>query len=509
MSAYRSPPVELPYHEYLRQWLAGDPDIELFPAPPRLAKLAWPIHGEAPLVLLDDTVMHSLKAGFLLTTHSLYTLGDGRRIDVTTLRGGPHYPRGTEQPGYLDTTAGPFPFAAIGTAETRGRLERLVDVVCAYGRGDRSSPYEALARRGPVSYAATTTLLASKDVIPPWGLPAQKRDGLHLFSHGMDHIGGEEPLAVIDETSLGACDEGVIFTDRALRVRNENASEGQQEYVVRYTDLVHASFGSVVFGRSINLRTTQRIHELQLIKNEDAVDHVMRFLGAVMHLPPHARYEPRPPGNVGDAMLHAYITGLALPQEIEADFRQRVLVQHMNERWGRGDREGWAISPLSLADLRFALGTVLGPPMMHPHWDGRIETADFSLHQRGPGAGAVASSVVGIALLATVGIGWISVPRGPTITSVRVRTIQMAGGAGMSVTGFAGRVESHAPQIAERIDDKLFHVEHEIMRRRCILGPSLPCHELFAVDDATLAARAAALVTASSSAGAAGQSHDR
>ncbi len=71
MNAYRSPAgPELPFHEYVRQSLAGSSkDVELFPGADRIGKLRFQIGGEGPLVLVDDTVMRSCKAGVLLTTH--------------------------------------------------------------------------------------------------------------------------------------------------------------------------------------------------------------------------------------------------------------------------------------------------------------------------------------------------------------------------------------------------------------------------------------------------------
>jgi hypothetical protein len=117
MSAYRSPgAAELPFHEYVRQQLAGVKEIEIFPRPDRLAKLRFSIGAESPLVLVDDTVMSSCKAGILLTTHAIYMLIDGRRVELSIIRGGPYHPRGEDEAGYIDTTQGAFPFAAFTQA---------------------------------------------------------------------------------------------------------------------------------------------------------------------------------------------------------------------------------------------------------------------------------------------------------------------------------------------------------------------------------------------------------
>ena len=97
--------------------------------------------------------------------------------------------------------------------------------------------------------------------------------------------------------------------------------------------------------------------------------------------------------------------------------------------------------------------------------------------------------VFAVALLATVGIGWISVPKGPTIHNVRLRAYEMGGGSGIRVTGL-GAVEIEAPEIANTVDTKLVSLEREILRRRCLLGLDMPASALLSVDDGALAARA-------------------
>jgi len=492
MNAYRSPAApDLPFHEYVRQSLAGSSsDVEVFPTADRLAKLRVQIGGEGPIVLVDDTVMRSCKAGLLLTTHALYTLNDGRRLDLSLVTGGPFYPDGDDEAGYIETTQGPFSFTPFTQSETRAALERLIEIVVAWSRGDRVGRYAELAMRGPISSAAAQVLLSSPHVLPPWNVNRKKREGLRVFARGMDYLGGEEVLAVIDETALGKCDEGVVFTDRALYVRCEAASAPDDTFAVPYAYLMNVTAKSGILGRKVILATSFGPREISLISKTKAADAVHRFLMGVLQVPPAARLEPRPasaPMSV-DPLLTARVEALGLAAEVAADLRARLFVQEKNERWGRGGNQGWSMSPLSLADLRAAVPYVLGAPHAE-HWDGRVLTLDFTLRQDGSGAGgALASSAVGVALLATVGIGWISVPKGPTIHNVRLRAYEMGGGSGIRVTGL-GAVEIEAPEIANTVDTKLVSLEREILHRRCLLGLDMPATALLSVDDGALAAR--------------------
>jgi hypothetical protein len=152
----------------------------------------------------------------------------------------------------------------------------------------------------------------------------------------------------------------------------------------------------------------------------------------------------------------------------------------------RSCKVGLLLTTHALYMLRdgFALPHVLGEPTAE-HWDGQVLTLDFTLRQGSGVAGAAVSSAVGLALLATVGIGWVSVPKGPTFKHVRCRVCRLPGGSGLRVTGFSGG-EVDAPEVAAAVDSGLVVVEQEVLRRRCIMGPDLPVQTLLAIDEATL-----------------------
>jgi len=495
MMPYRVVGPELPFYEYVRQNFTGLPqEVQVHPTPDRLAKLRFPINGEHPLVLVDDTIMQSAKVGILLTTNALYSLADGQRLDLSLIRGGPHYPNGEDEAGFIDTPNGPFAVPQLTQDYARGALHRMVEIVVAWNHGERTSAPAELALRGPVTRAALHVLHAAPKVLTPWGVSRKKREGIRLFSRGMDHPSGEELLAVIDETTLGKGDEGVVFTDRAVHVRNEAASSPNDFFNVPYAHIQNVTPKRGLLERKLVLATSLGPREITLITAADAADAVHRFFMTVLQMPPHQRHDPRPPNAplLGDRVLHTCVDGLGLTPEVAGDLHARLVLQHQNEQWGRGERQGWAFSPLSLGDLRAALPYVLGQPVGE-HWDGTVMTLDFSLPMN-----------IGLAMFATVGIGWISVPKGPKISTVRCRAYAQPGGSGIRVTGIANHAELEAPAIANAVDSGLVRVEQEILRRRCILGPDMAAAELLSVDDDSVARRAHELSVARSPAPTAG-----
>jgi hypothetical protein len=151
-------------------------------------------------------------------------------------------------------------------------------------------------------------------------------------------------------------------------------------------------------------------------------------------------------------------------------------------------------SPLSLADLRYSLCAVLGEPLQR-HWDGVTETLDFRLRQDGGTGGAILSSAVGIALFATVGFGWVSVPSGPTITTVRFGLREAPCGSVYSVHGLAGWQYLPSPAVEAQVDAGLLPIEREMLRRRIAFGALRDPREIGAWAPEPIAARLHELVS--------------
>lgn len=466
--------------EYLRDHLLGDKAIEVFPGPERIGKIRVPLK-ERPVVLLDDTAFRSCKSGVVVTESALVVLYDGRAVPLASITDGPHYPQGNDAAGWVGTAAGPFVVPALGLDETRDAFRRIVERIIAWNRGDRTSPLEAIRATGPIAEGVVTCLLPCSKVMPSWAVPDKKRAGARAFTRGMDHASGERPLAVIDETTLGGCEEGVLVTDRQIRWRKENPDAEIGAY---YNTLGGVSPSSSVFGKSIHLHTHTGRHELQLITAQEAIDPLGRFLGWIATLPPEMRWQAPPaedralPEIAWEDRCVAAQDGRELDAAVIADLRRRLDLRARNERWGRGAREGLWQSPLSMPDLRYALCAVLGEPLQR-HWDGVTETLDFHLRRSGSGAaGAVLSSAVGIALFATVGFGWVSVPKGPTITIARFALRESALGTAYAVRGYTGSAYVESPALEAQVDAGLLGLEREVLRRRIAFGLAVDPREL-------------------------------
>lgn len=478
-SVYRTAQT-LSLGEYLRDHLLGNKEIEIFPGPERIQKLRVPLQ-ERPVALLDDTAFRSCKSGVVVTENALFVLYDGRGVPLTTITDGPHFPQGAENAGYVGTTAGPFVVPSLGTDTSRAALRRLLEIVIAWNRGERSSPLEAFKAAGHVSQGVVSCLLPCPKVMPIWAVPDDKRVNARAFTRGMDHAAGERALALIDETTLGGCDYGVVVTDRQIHWRSDNP---EKEISVPYNWLSGVGKGSSVFGETIYVHTHQARHELNLIASSEAIAPLGHFLGWLATLPPDARWqapspdEPPMPSIAYEARATSAQAGRELEPGHADDLVRRLDLLARNEHFGRGAREGMWQSPLSLADLRYALCAVLGEPLQR-HWDGVTETLDFHLRRGGSGAGgALLSSAVGIALFATVGFGWVSVPKGPTITVVRFGLREGPTGSAYAVHGLAGHQYVASPALEDQIDAGLAGLEREVLRRRIAFGLAVDPREL-------------------------------
>ncbi len=473
------PPAELPFHEHIRQQLAGDRDIAVYPEPAKL-KGVWLGPGEAPLALVDASVFGNASSGVLLTTSALRVLGEGRQVDVASIVGGPHFPHGDEQAGYVDTAHGPFVLSQY-TREVSARVGRVIEAVVAYARGDRASPYATLAARGHIAHAAVATLLSTPQLTPPWNVHAFARPGVQRILRGLDHLSGETPLAILDETTGGSSDEGVVITTHGVHARSESASDRDAHFNVPHAWLLSAVHKGGVLGQGVELRTAQGLRSISLIRNSESARPLAAFFHAILAIPPHARFDAGP--LAPDPVLSRTIAEMPATAQVRGDLDARARLQLANERWGRGAREGWLMSPLSLADLRAALGAALGAPLARD-WDGVHETLDYPLQRGGVGAGHIASSVVGLALLATVGVGWVSAPHGPRVSAIRCRLRDLGAFTGLSLHALSSQGEVHGSDVVDAVSRALVPAERDVLTRRVRRGPDVASDALFYEPDA-------------------------
>jgi hypothetical protein len=496
MNAYRTN-QEGSFADYLKDHVFSSEHVLVNPPAQVVAKTKARVGNEMPAVMIDDTVFGTGKSGFLFTSHALFVLYDGRRIDLGAITGGPHYPRGDDDPGYLDTAQGPVMVPNLALDARRAVFATCIQKVVAWNLGDRASPLEAVRAAGPISAAACACLFGAKRVEPAFAMDEKRIAEARALTSGMDHSGGERLIAVLDETATRVCDEGLAFTDRQLRWRKDGAPD--VDIGIPYAAIWRVGLGGGTFGRKILLQTNVAQHDIELISASDAVDACIRFLGTVAAMPPGDRMEASLPGERRFPSIEAEFRALegairrGLDAELGADLARRLDLHARNERFGRGARAGMMLSPLSLADLRYALCAVLGEPLAR-HWDGATETLDFRLRQGGGSAGGAAlSSAVGLALFATVGFGWVSVPRGPTITIVRFSVREVGGASAFTVHGASGHSFVPSLELNASIDRGLQPLEREMVRRRVAFGPAIDPRELGAYAPQAIAARIAEL----------------
>src|SRR5262249_35138752 len=95
-----------------------------------------------------------------------------------------------------------------------------------------------------------------------------------------------------------------------------------------------------------------------------------------------------------------------MPAELGADLVRRAMPFDRTLAYGGGSHEGWWTSPLGAPDLGYAFSRMLGEPY-NVTQEGNARVLDFRMESRS-GAGAAASTAIGLASLAVFGVGWVS-----------------------------------------------------------------------------------------------------
>ena len=108
---------------------------------------------------------------------------------------------------------------------------------------------------------------------------------------------------------------------------------------------------------------------------------------------------------------------------------------------------------------------------------------EFQIGNRDEQVGrAVASSAVGLLALATLGVGWVSVP-GRTLNRLRVEIHDQPAPPSYSITDQHGTTASiAAPELLYRLNDHLMPLELDLLLRRCLWGWQPPTDELLSID---------------------------
>lgn len=473
--------------DYLRDALLGLADLELFPPPLRLAQLAsrvrWP-DNELPLFVLDDT-NGDAERGVFVTSEALYMLGDGRRCGLAFIQGPPQHPQGDELPGFLPTTQGPFFVPALSSLHRRVSFRDAVAAIARYNQGDRELSLQSFAKEGPISQLVVNHLLPYRQVRGAYRLSEIKLAAARrTYLMGLDHLGGERLLALIDTTLADAGGEtGMIFTDRRLLVNSGVRAD------LPYAAISHATHASGVLSNDLVITAWDRPYAVSLGGMSESIHGLLSFFYALASVLPHGRYqepvatnvEPRTTVTARNALLAASRKKL-VSEDTASDLRVRLDLVEQTLRFGRGARDGWYESPLGKGDLRYALGVLFGAPQ-NGSSDGRMETFDYVFRGRSQ------------AHLQGVGVAWMLMPMSAPFQVLRAHLVDFPGGTGFALNGMTGQVSSPIASTVMLLNYRLAELERDLLYRRILFGPEIEATQLAAIPAYAITQRADELGT--------------
>lgn len=492
--------------------------VHLAPAidPKKLANaLRWaPFGNETPLLLIDDSVWSSGKAGALITTHALYCDEPRLRIELGFLQYPPTYPEGPAESPRVWTPHGEAKLKKMTLDDVQGAWTRVLAAIVNVNTGRAVAPQSAAPVAGPLGELAMRHLVHEDILLSP-AIPTPKlhKAATH-FSDWLDYANGEQLIAYLDETALGGGSEGVALTDRRLL-----AHVGDKHWIVPYGALVGVDASKGFLEKKLALAAGPYSGQIPLISRANACENLVQFLRGVTQLPPDQRWVPAPSfASANDPTGAATLAGsLVAPDprvplmlqyvheatarsvmsvEMGFDLVERIHVVHRTLAHGRGAQQGFRISPLHGEDFSFLLHGVFGAPL-GVAGDGATRVLDFAVGRSGSAVGAAASSAVGLAMLAVVGVGWVSTPK-KTIQGVRMTLRDLGRGTGFAAHGALGGalypLQDIEPEVLDWVVDALDDLEALTIFERAVFGWQVPAADLFGVDPNALAHRVHALL---------------
>ncbi len=384
----------------------------------------------------------------------------------------------------------------------------------------------AVVNAHPMAQLARVHLSGSTAIRHVPAVPAGDfHEAVARYGAGIDHAAGEVPLALVkaklDAQAAKARDYSAMYvvTDRRLfgRVEASNIARHQVEVPYAYVSGAPAKPGGLAQSILVPLGPQQR--KLYLAPKQLQA----YFAALVGTLPPPQRtFGPRPlpqrtPQDptgawaasqaVGNFDVRTWVPLRALFEahrrgEVDAD-AATVLVAPMMQlasgvTYGRDTtpQGGWRTT-LPRPVFGPALHAILGAPAaVQPAQAGDIY--DFAIGA-GSGAGAaVASTLVGVAALATLGVGWVTTSHGHKLGTLRVHTNETAAGVTFHLFGTSGPgwdpLSLHWWRAVDAIHQALFRIEARYLLGQAVFGSQLAPHELLAVPRQSLEGRVAQLI---------------
>jgi hypothetical protein len=468
--------------------------------------------AEQPLALIDDTVLGSGKSGMLLTDRAAYFSDSRARVPVEAIVQAPSFPQGMTQQGALYTSLGTLALPKLLDESTLA-MNRVLRAVAFFNRGADRLSYALQPVLGPVGELAAQVLEHEHIPLVPM-VPAK---AVHAASNTLgawlDADGGEELLAFFDETGSGAGDRFLALTDRRVLSRVGDPFE------VPYGAILDASFKSGMLTHTISIQTAQGTRKHETIANTEAARKVTDFLQHLRAIPPEQRRAwpgpapteddpagalaalrslPQPDVRVAALLelVYASVTRGAMPVDAGRDMTLRVLRLQRTLRGGHGTTQGYSRTALNAGDFESVLSTVFGPPAAQRMIDASTGMLEYDMRRAGSAAGTIASNVIGLTLLAVVGVGWMSSGSGGTQT-VFVRLTDAPGGAAFMLTDVSQKpLGLDNAKLSGGLLDAVTQLSAVMLLRRTLLGWNVPSRTLVQEPPGSLDARARALVPA-------------
>jgi hypothetical protein len=469
--------------------------------------------GEQPLALVDDTVMGSGKSGVLLTDRAAYFSSPRARVPIEAILHAPRFPSGLREAGVLETALGALTLPVL-LDEGVTAMNRLLRAVAFFNRGGYRVSHGPAPFFGPVADAATHALrLPEVPMVPSVSMRAVHA-GANVAGGWLDVDAGEELLVFLDDTGQHTGECFVAFSDR--RVISHVDDERTE---LSYAHLTGARLETGLLGNTFKLRGPASEMSVSVIASAAVCRALTDFLVAVMRIPPELRRATPSTGPSADdpsgalaafrsmacpdlravtllELIHRSVATGAMPVDAGVDLVVRTARLQRTLRGGYGSAQGYSRTPLSASDFEAVLSSILGTATRHEMLDARTRVLGFDMGRAGSGAGTIASNVVGLTLLAVVGVGWTTTgSRGPQ--RVQVRVMDAAGGAGFTLHDDAGKplAKDHA-ELAGRLLEASAELSAQVLLRRALLGWNLASAPLLAEPVTSLDARARALLPA-------------
>lgn len=467
--------------------------------------------AEQPLAVVDDSITGSAKAGLLVTDRAVYISGSRARVPLEVITEPPVFPAQPGRPGVLNTAMGPAVFDS-SLDEVKRSMCNTLRAIAFYNRGGYRVHYGNVPFAGPVGELAARMLVHPDLPMVPTVPLRIAHAASNVAGSWLDYDDGEELLCLFDETAGGDGDRFLALTDRRLLARIEDAP-----VEIPYRTLVSASLKTGMLTNTITVQTQFGLQKIETISSAAVSRLITDFLGQLTMIPPEQRRAWPSAGPTADdpsgaaqamqsiswpdlrtatllELVHASVAAQAMPVESAKDMVSRILRMQRTLRGAHGTTQGWARTPLSAGDFELLLTTVFGPPVRQAMIDARTGMLEYDLRKAGSAAGTIASNVIGLTLLAVVGIGWISAGGGGTQT-VQVRIMEAPGGAGFTLTDSQGNpLARNNGKLAGGLLESLSMLSAGVLMRRTLLGWNLSPQSLVAESPAGLEARARGIV---------------